>query len=72
MSKRGWILAASLAAIFGTHQAFAAGAFTLTSSDFKDGDRLPQKLAGNAKANPNYKPGQHCANCMQYTGKAVN
>ena len=22
------------------------------------------------KANPNYKPGQHCANCMQYTGKA--
>jgi hypothetical protein len=22
------------------------------------------------KANPNYKPGQVCANCMQYTGKA--
>jgi len=22
------------------------------------------------KANPNYKPGQTCANCMQYTGKA--
>ncbi len=22
------------------------------------------------KANPNFKPGQHCANCMQYTGKA--
>lgn len=22
------------------------------------------------KANPNYKPGQHCANCLQYTGKA--
>lgn len=22
------------------------------------------------KANPNYKPGQKCANCMQYTGKA--
>jgi hypothetical protein len=22
------------------------------------------------KANPNYKPGQHCANCMQYQGKA--
>jgi Raf kinase inhibitor-like YbhB/YbcL family protein len=53
MSKRGWILAASLAAIFGTHQAFAAGAFTLTSSDFKDGERLPQKLAGNAKSNAN-------------------
>jgi len=24
----------------------------------------------NAAANPNYKPGQNCANCMQYTGKA--
>jgi High potential iron-sulfur protein len=23
----------------------------------------------NAKANPVYKPGQHCANCIQYTGK---
>jgi hypothetical protein len=22
------------------------------------------------KANPNYKPGQVCGNCMQYTGKA--
>ncbi len=24
----------------------------------------------DAAANPNYKPGQLCANCMQYTGKA--
>ena len=24
----------------------------------------------NAAANPNYKPGQSCANCMQFTGKA--
>lgn len=24
----------------------------------------------NAQANPNYKPGQVCANCIQYTGKA--
>ena len=23
----------------------------------------------NAKANPNYKPGQKCANCLQYSGK---
>jgi hypothetical protein len=53
MLKRGWILAASLAAVFGTHQAFAAGAFTLSSSDFKDGERLPQKFAGNNKSNPN-------------------
>jgi len=22
------------------------------------------------KANPNFKPGQHCGNCMQFTGKA--
>jgi hypothetical protein len=26
----------------------------------------------DAKANPNYKPGQQCANCMQYTGKAAS
>jgi hypothetical protein len=24
----------------------------------------------DAKANPTYKPGQHCANCIQFTGKA--
>ena len=24
----------------------------------------------NPQTNPNYKPGQICANCMQYTGKA--
>jgi High potential iron-sulfur protein len=24
----------------------------------------------DAKANPNYKPGQHCANCLQGQGKA--
>lgn len=24
----------------------------------------------NAAANPSFKPGQNCANCMQYTGKA--
>ena len=24
----------------------------------------------DAAANPNFKPGQTCANCMQYTGKA--
>jgi len=53
MKGRGWILAAALTAFFGSHQAFAAGAFTLTSSDFKDGERLPQKFAGNNKANPN-------------------
>jgi len=53
MLKRGWIVAAALTASFGSHQAFAAGAFTLTSSGFKDGERLAQKFAGNNKANPN-------------------
>jgi hypothetical protein len=53
MKGRGWILAAALAALFGSHHALAAGAFTLTSNDFKDGERLPQKFAGNNKANPN-------------------
>ena len=24
----------------------------------------------NAAANPNFKPGQNCGNCMQFTGKA--
>jgi hypothetical protein len=55
MLKHGWILAGVLAfaSVFGAHPASAAGAFTLSSSDFKDGERLAQKFAGNAKANPN-------------------
>jgi len=53
MSKGGWILAVALAAIFGSHEALAAGVFTLTSSSFKDGERLAQKFAGNNKSNPN-------------------
>jgi Raf kinase inhibitor-like YbhB/YbcL family protein len=55
MLKQGWILAGALVftSVFGTHAASAAGAFTLSSSDFKDGERLPQKFAGNAKSNPN-------------------
>jgi Raf kinase inhibitor-like YbhB/YbcL family protein len=53
MSKRGWILAAAFAAVFGSHEALAAGVFTLSSSGFKDGERLAQKFAGNNKSNPN-------------------
>src|ERR1700759_2409923 len=53
MSGRGWIVAAGMNALLGSHQALAADAFTLTSSDFKDGERLPQKFAGNNKSNPN-------------------
>jgi hypothetical protein len=47
------MFAALLAACFGTQEAFAAGAFTLTSNGFKDGERLPQKFTGNNKSNPN-------------------
>jgi Raf kinase inhibitor-like YbhB/YbcL family protein len=53
MLKRGWILAVALSALFGAHEAFAAEAFTLTSSSFKDGERMPQKMGGNSKSNPN-------------------
>jgi len=53
MLNRGWIFAAALAAVFGSHEASAAGVFTLTSSGFKDGERLAQKFAGNNKSNPN-------------------
>jgi len=55
MLKHGWILAGALAftSVLGAHAASAAGVFTLSSSDFKDGERLPQKFAGNLKSNPN-------------------
>src|SRR5215470_8668755 len=53
MLKRRWILAVALSALFGSHEALAAGAFTLTSSSFKDGERMPQKMGGNNKSNPN-------------------
>src|SRR5246127_3613457 len=55
MFLRGSILAATvaLAPLCGLHQANAASAFTLSSPDFKDGERLATKHAGNNKANPN-------------------
>jgi Raf kinase inhibitor-like YbhB/YbcL family protein len=55
MFERGTILAGAVAlsALCGAHQASAAGAFTLSSPDFKDGERLATKNAGNNKANPN-------------------
>jgi Raf kinase inhibitor-like YbhB/YbcL family protein len=45
--------AVAVAAICGTGPANAQGAFTLSSSSFKDGQRLAVKNAGNNKANPN-------------------
>ena len=55
MLTRGSILAGAvaLAAFCGSHHAKAQGVFTLSSSGFKDGERLPTKFAGNNKSNPN-------------------
>jgi Raf kinase inhibitor-like YbhB/YbcL family protein len=55
MLGRGSILAGAvaLAAICGAQDARAQGVFTLSSSGFKDGERLATKFAGNNKSNPN-------------------
>jgi hypothetical protein len=55
MFSRGSILAGivALAALGASHDARAQGVFTLSSPDFKDGERLALKNAGNNKANPN-------------------
>jgi hypothetical protein len=49
-----------------------AGAEMLSESDptAKSLGYVADAKKVDAKANPNYKPGQHCANCMQYQGKA--
>jgi Raf kinase inhibitor-like YbhB/YbcL family protein len=55
MLGRGLIFAATLAlaAAFGAPDANAQGVFTLSSTGFKDGERLATKFAGNIKSNPN-------------------
>ena len=55
MLLRGSIVAAAfaLAALSGAGNALAQGVFSLSSPDFKDGERLALKNAGNNKANPN-------------------
>jgi Raf kinase inhibitor-like YbhB/YbcL family protein len=55
MILRGSMMAGAvaLAALCGTHDAKAQGAFTLSSPSFKDGERLAVKNAGNTKTNPN-------------------
>ncbi|MGA7805700.1 YbhB/YbcL family Raf kinase inhibitor-like protein [Bradyrhizobium sp.] len=45
--------AVALTVLCGAGRAGAAGVFTLSSADFKDGERLALKNAGNNKANPN-------------------
>ena len=53
--KRSLLLIGGIALAFmwGGQNANAQGAFTITSSSFKDGERLPAKMAGNNKQNPN-------------------
>jgi hypothetical protein len=55
MRLTGSILAVAVTLAVGcsSHAANAQGAFTLTSPDFKDGERLAVKNAGNNKTNPN-------------------
>jgi Raf kinase inhibitor-like YbhB/YbcL family protein len=49
-----FLLAAfAMATVAGSGNARADGAFTLLSQSFKDGERLPTKMAGNNKSNPN-------------------
>jgi Raf kinase inhibitor-like YbhB/YbcL family protein len=43
----------ALAIAVGGQKADAQSAFTITSKSFKDGERLPNKMAGNNKQNPN-------------------
>src|SRR4051812_24863515 len=47
------LLTGGLALAFTGRGANAQAAFTLTSSSFKDGERLAVKMAGNIKTNPN-------------------
>jgi Raf kinase inhibitor-like YbhB/YbcL family protein len=55
MPIRNYILASivALVAVGGAQSANAQGAFTLSSTGFKDGERLAVKNAGNNKSNPN-------------------
>jgi Raf kinase inhibitor-like YbhB/YbcL family protein len=55
MFKKSSILALTVAfgALCGAQNASAQGVFTLSSTSFKDGERLATKMAGNNKSNPN-------------------
>ena len=47
------VAAITAAALLDTREAHAQAAFTLSSSRFKDGERLATKNAGDNKSNPN-------------------
>src|SRR4030088_1017572 len=49
----GLVLAGSFALALSGQSANAQSAFTITSSSFKDGERLATKMAGNNKQSPN-------------------
>ena len=53
MRNLGFAGALALALAASSQNAAAQGAFTITSSSFKDGERLATKMAGNNKQNPN-------------------
>ena len=55
MPRKSLILAFAVAvgALCGAQNAGAQGVFTLSSTSFKDGERLATKMAGNNKSNPN-------------------
>ena len=55
MFKKSSVLALTVAfgALCGAQSANAQGVFTLSSTSFKDGERLATKMAGNNKSNPN-------------------
>ena len=48
-----FVFAGAVALALSSGGANAQAAFTLSSSSFKDGERLPVKMAGNNKQNPN-------------------
>jgi hypothetical protein len=63
-------LAAAQASSLVAPSAHAAEALSESDPTAKSLGYVTDAKKVDAKANPNYKPGQVCANCMQYTGKA--
>jgi High potential iron-sulfur protein len=63
-------LAAVPAATLVAEQARAAEPLSEADPTAKSLGYVTDAKKVDPKANPNFKAGQHCANCMQYTGKA--
>jgi len=62
-------MAAVPAAALIARSAAAAEALTEADPTAKSLAYVTDASKVNAKANTNYKPGQKCANCLQYSGK---